>query len=61
MSDIAHLLWLVAAAVVVAAVLVVGTLGAADQLPRRTPRRPADEPADGDASVSPTPSTPARR
>ena len=66
MSDIAHLVWLVIAAVVVAAVLVVGTLGAADLLPRRTPKAPtggADGtgPAGGDAPVSPTRSTPARR
>jgi hypothetical protein len=67
LSDIAHLVWLVIAAVVVAAVLLVGTLGAADLLPRRrTPKAPAggaDDtgPAGGDACVSPTRSTPARR
>jgi hypothetical protein len=33
-SDIAHLIWLIAAAVVVAGVLTIGTLAAADLLPR---------------------------
>ena len=36
MSDIAHLIWLIVAAVVVSAVLTVGTLAAADLLPRRS-------------------------
>lgn len=42
MSNTEHLIWLVVAAVVVTAVLVVGTLAAADLLPRRTRETPPD-------------------
>lgn len=42
MSDNAHLVWLIVAAVVIAAVLTVGTLAAADALPRRRRRTPGD-------------------
>jgi hypothetical protein len=39
MTETQYLIWFVAQAVVTIAILVVGTLGAADLLPRRRPRR----------------------
>ena len=56
MSDNLHLLWLGVAAVVVAAVLTIGTLAAADLLPKRAPKSPPEKeeevssPAPGSAS-----------
>ena len=43
MSDYAHLIWLAVAAVVVGAVLTIGTLLAAELVPRRRRRETTDE------------------
>ena len=53
MSDNIHLVWLGVAAVMVAAVLTIGTLAAADLLPKRKRTATAEEvssPAPGSAS-----------
>ena len=47
MTETQYLIWFIGQAVVTIAILVVGTLGAADLLPRRRPRRrvPENRPA----------------
>lgn len=53
MSNVAHLILLVVAAVMVGAVLTIGTLGAADLLPRRRKKEESRSDARQKASSQP--------